>query len=178
MNKIHNTFLAHASCSITERRIKMKKNIIVITVTSLSLLILAGCSNKYPVTIASSPVGADVSCNGRSYGYAPVTRYFELDKATKQSGYLRTCEWKLRWVSGATAIVNNVYDLNKFPNGVTWTTPRPNVEGYEKDAQFALQVQQMQYQRRQAKAAESTDASVQTQNYKLQNINNYIRYGY
>lgn len=122
----------------------------------ISLLLFSGCaSNKYAVTIDSNPTGAEVSCNGHSYGYAPITRYFELDEATKKSGYLRTCQWMLRWVSGATATVNNVYDLNKFPNGVIWTTPRPNIEGYSQDAEFALKVKNMQYQSRQATAAEA-----------------------
>lgn len=72
------------------------------------------------------------------------------------------------------------------------TLQRPNVEGYEKDAQFVLQVQNMKYQQRQAQAAEDAANSaawqniqnmnrnnqLQQQNYQLQNINNYLRYGY
>lgn len=82
--------------------------------------------------------------------------------------------------------------MNKFPDGVMQTLQRPNVEGYEKDAQFALQVQNMKYQQRQAQAAEDAANSaawqniqnmnrnnqLQQQNYQLQNINNYLRYGY
>lgn len=107
------------------------------------LAVISGCaSNQYAVTIDSNPKGAEVFCNGQSYGYAPVTRYFELDEATKKSGYLRTCQWGLKWVSGATASVNNVYDLNKFPNGVVWTTPRPNAPNAHVDHSFSLQLKQ------------------------------------
>jgi len=68
----------------------------------------------------------------------------------------------------------------------------PNGDGYATDAQFALQVQNSNYQRRQVEAAElSANSAVyqniqdmnrnnhlQQQNYQLQNINNYLRYGY
>lgn len=113
-----------------------------ILIAAIGSLAVGCASNQYPVTIASNPLGAQVYCNGQSFGYAPVTRYFELDEGTKKSGYLRTCQWELRWVSGATAIVNNVYDLNRFPNGVVWTTPRPNVPDAHIDHQFSLQLQQ------------------------------------
>lgn len=119
----------------------MSKFKIFFSVVVISLA--TGCaSNKYPVTIASNPAGAEVFCNGESYGYAPITRHFELDEATKNYGYLRTCQWQLRWVSGATASVNNVYDLNKFPSGVLWTTPRPDAQNAHIDHQFALQLNQ------------------------------------
>lgn len=121
---------------------------------------LSGCaSNKYPVTIASNPSGAEVFCNGKSFGYTPVTRYFELDEATKNYGYLRTCQWQLRWASGATASANNVYNLSEFPNGVIWTTPRPNVEGYTVDAEFALKVRTMQANERAANAAQQSSSN-------------------
>lgn len=111
-------------------------------VLGVAITVVSGCASKYPVTIASNPPGAEVFCNGQSFGYAPVTRYFELDESTKNYGYLRTCQWQLRWVSGATASVNNVYDLNKFPNGVIRTTPRPNTPNAHIDHQFSLQLQQ------------------------------------
>lgn len=134
------------------------------------LAVISGCaSNQYPVTIDSSPKGAEVFCNGQSYGYAPVTRYFELDETTKKSGYLRTCQWGLKWVSGATASANNVYDLNKFPNGVVWTTPRPNVDGYSQDAEFALKVRTMQASEKAANAAQQNSSNAAYQNNNMIN---------
>lgn len=129
------------------------------------LAVISGCaSNQYAVTIDSNPKGAEVFCNGQSYGYAPVTRYFKLDEATKKSGYLHTCQWGLKWVSGVTASVNNVYDLNKFPNGVIWTTPRPNVEGYSQDAEFALKVRSLRASEKAANAAQQNSNNAVYQN--------------
>ena len=98
---------------------------------------------------------------------------------------MRTISCTANWISGAKKDFSNTWDLNKFPDGVMETLQRPNVEGYEKDAQFALQVQNMKYQRRQAQAAEiqANEANWnnyynQQRNYQLQNINNYLRYGY
>jgi PDZ domain-containing secreted protein len=83
-------------------------------------------------------------------------------------------------------------DLNKIGYSQIITYQRPNIDGYEKDVQFSLQVQNSNYQRRQAQASESSANSavyqniqnmnrnnqLQQQNYQLQNINNYMRYGY
>jgi len=144
------------------------------SITLIALLIITGCSTKYPVTIASNPAGAEVYCNGQSFGYAPVTRYFELDEATKEHGYLQTCQWQLRWVSGATAPTNYIFDLNKFPDGVKTTSPRPDVPGYQQDAEFALKVKQMQYQKRQAEAAEASAYEAERNNNKTTTcITNY-----
>ena len=130
------------------------------------LAIASGCSsNQYAVTIDSNPRGAEVFCNGQSYGYAPVTRYFKLDEATKNSGYLRTCQWGLRWVSGATASVNNVYNLNEFPNGVIWTTPRPNAPNAHVDHSFALQLKQNQ----QINQVLSNQQSMQNEQQRVRN---------
>ena len=102
------------------------------------LAFITGCaSNKYPVTIASKPSGAEVYCNGQSFGYTPVTRYFTLNDSIRSSGYLQICQAELRWVSGATATMNNIIDLNKFPNGVIWTQTRPNEPNAYIDHQFS-----------------------------------------
>lgn len=167
----------------------MKKKIIGITVASISLLILSGCSSKYPVTFDSNPQGATVVCSGKNWGYTPITLYY--DKEVKKLTSLNVSSCSANWVSGARKDYGTI-PVQQYPDGVRQTLERPNVEGYEKDAQFALQVQQMQYQRRQAEAAESAASSAQTQNYQnqqrnyqlqqqnyqLQNINNYMRYGY
>jgi hypothetical protein len=75
--------------------------------------------------------------------------------------------------------------LNKFPNGVRQTLQRERGDGYATDAQFALKVQNSNYQRRQAQAAEDSvyqqrrNANAnRKQASELNNINNYIRYGY
>lgn len=54
------------------------------------------------------------------------------------------------------------------------TAPRPNVPGYQQDVEFALKVQQMQYQKRQAEAAEKF-VYLQQQNNKTTTC--YTNYG-
>ena len=168
------------------------KNTKLLIVGSLGVLILTGCSSKYPITYNSTPQGASVVCNGVNKGYTPTTLYYEPDENQKKLGSMRTVPCTAYWMSGAKEDYSNTWDLKKFPDGVMQTLQRPNVEGYEKDAQFALQVQNMKYQQRQAQAAEDAayqqqrnananqqrNYQLQQQNYQLQNINNYLRYGY
>lgn len=163
-----------------------------IIISGLGILILSGCSSKYSITYNTNPEGASVVCQGVNKGYSPVRLYYTPDENQKKVGSMRTVPCTAYWVSGAKKDFGNTWDLNKFPNGVMQTLQRPNVEGYEKDAQFALQVQNMKYQKRQAQAAEDAayqqrrnananqqrNYQLQQQNYQLQNINNYMRYGY
>jgi len=167
----------------------MTKKFKKLMVGSLEILILSGCSSKYPITYNSTPQGASVVCNGINKGYTPTTLYYEPDEKQKKLGLMKTVPCTAYWISGAKKAYSNTWDLNKFPDGVMQTLQRPNVEGYEKDAQFALQVQNMRYQKREAEATASAAAwqniqnmnrnfQLQQQNYQLQNINSYLRYGY
>jgi hypothetical protein len=167
----------------------MVKNIKLLIVGSLGALILTGCSSKYGVHFDSNPQGASLVCNGKSWGYTPMWLYY--DEKVKSYKTLDASSCSANWISGARK--NYPSNLTIYPSGgTTVTLQRPNVEGYEKDAQFALQVQNMEYQKRQAQAAEDAASSaawqniqnmnrnnqLQQQNYQLQNINNYLRYGY
>lgn len=119
-----------------------------------TLIILSGCSsNQYAVTYATDPSGAQLYCNGKAYGYTPVTLYYTLSKENKEKGTLNTAPCGVRWASGATAQANNRFNLNQFPKGVQTTMSRPNVGGYAVDAEFALKVQQFKHQQAQDAAA-------------------------
>ena len=87
----------------------MIRNTRLLIVGSLGMLILSGCSTKYPVTFDSNPKGAIVVCSGKNYGTIPI---------------------------------------HQFPNEVKQTLDRPFGDGYEKDAQFAIKMQNSEYQRR------------------------------
>ncbi|MGL5336966.1 MAG: hypothetical protein ACRC9R_12685, partial [Enterovibrio sp.] len=61
-----------------------------------AIAVISGCtSNRYSVTYASDPDGAQVYCNGVSQGYAPVTLYYTLDEEIKKSGVLKTAPCSL-----------------------------------------------------------------------------------
>lgn len=47
----------------------------------------------------------------------------------------------------------NTWDLHKFPDGVMQALQRPSGDGYSKDVEFSLKVQQMKNQNAQAQAA-------------------------
>lgn len=157
-----------------------------------SIYLLTGCSSKYPITYNSNPTGAAVVCQGINKGYTPTTLYYEPSSEQKEYGTMRTVPCTAQWISGVSKDYSSEWDLKQFPNGVMQTLQRPSGDGYEKDAQFSLQVQQMQLQQRQAAAAEDAAAAasynnllnqqrnyqLQQQNYQLNNLNNYFRYGY
>jgi hypothetical protein len=154
----------------------------VFTSGFILLVILSGCSSKYPVTFDSTPQGASIICNGTNWGYTPKTLYYT---PSKNSGNLNISQCSANWVSGVSRNYSTSFSMTQFPNGVRQTLQRPRGDGYATDAQFALQVQNSNYQKRQAQAAEDSayqqrrNANAnQQQSYQLQNINNYMRYGY
>lgn len=165
------------------------KNLKLFVFGTLSILLISGCSSKYPVTFDSNPKGAIVVCNGKNWGYTPKTLYY--DKRVKQLSSLDINSCSANWVSGYSKDYGTI-PVQQFPNGVRQTLDRPFGDGYEKDAQFALQVQTAEYQRRQAAAAEDAadqafynnlnnmnrNNLMQQQNFQLQQMNNYLRYGY
>jgi hypothetical protein len=166
----------------------MKKNIIVMVIF-FTMLFISGCSSKYPVTFDSNPKGASLICNGTNWGYTPKTLYY--DKKVKKMTTLNVSSCSANWVSGARKNYGTV-PPTQYPNGVRTTIQRPRGDGYSTDAEFALKVQNMNYQRRQAQAQEDAASSasynnylnqqrnnkLQQQNNQLNNINNYMRYGY
>jgi len=169
----------------------MRQKITIITVGFI-MFFISGCASKYSITYNTTPTGASVVCGGVNEGYSPVTLYYEPSPEQKDYGEMKTVSCYARWASGVSKNYSNTWDLNKFPDGVMQTLQRPDGDGYAIDSDFALKVQNMNYQRRQAQAQEDAASSAsynnylnQQRNYKLQqqnnqlnNINNYMRYGY
>ncbi len=144
------------------------------------LMLLSGCSHKYPVVYNSNPSGADVVCHGINYGQTPLTLYTN-DKITsndKKNGYIKTIPCSAQWVGGATENYATTWDLNKFPDGVMQTLERPDEDNYEKAPQFPIQVPRMTEQQRQEAAAKSTAVSDAYKSYQLEKKHNYMRYDY
>lgn len=135
----------------------------------LLVIVLSGCSSGYSITYNTEPTGASVVCNGTNYGYSPVTLNYTPDGNNKKSGILKTTTCTAIWSSGARKVFSDSWNLNEFPKRVMQTLQRPNVEGYSQDASFALQIKNMQYQKRQAEAAESSVYEAQRQNYQQNN---------
>lgn len=77
---------------------------------------------------------------------------------------LNTVPCGVKWASGATAEADRQIPIDKFPNGVMVTIPRPNVEGYTLDAEFALKVRMMEADERAANAAQQSSSNSVYQN--------------
>ncbi len=131
-----------------------------------------GCSSKYAVTFDSVPQGATLICNGTNWGYTPKTLYYDQEVKSRSSLNLGSCS--ANWVSGAKQYYGTI-PVQQFPDGVKQTLQRPNTPGYEKDAEFELKAKQMEYQRRQAEAAE--DAAYQAQRQNNKSVNCYTTFG-
>lgn len=165
----------------------------------LSMFVFSGCFSAYEVTFDSNPRGATVQCGNKILGYAPILAHINISKEefmgkNSQGGSFGGCY--ATWVSGYQKEYIGKIDFEKYPNAVGIMVERPRTEGYEKDAQFALQVQQLKYQGQQTEAAQSAaDAAnwnninnsinnvnqnlqMQQLNTNLNKINNTLRYGY
>lgn len=125
----------------------------------LTVLASGGCASKYSVTFDSYPQGATLVCNGTNWGYTPKTLYY--DKEVKNQSYLSLSSCSANWSSGARKSYGSV-SVQKFPGGVRQTLQRPDVPGFQQDADFALKVQQLNVQKRQAQAAQQPAYSKQT----------------
>ena len=140
----------------------------------LLISFLSGCASGYKITYNTEPRGASIICNGTNQGYSPVTLNYSPDENQKKYGSMNTVPCTAIWSSGARKDYSNTWDLNKFPDGVMQTLQRPNTEGYSQDAEFALKVKQMQYQKRQAEAAEASAYEAERNNNKTTTcITNY-----
>ncbi len=172
----------------------MTKRFKTIVAGTLSIIILSGCTSKYPIRFDSTPQGALLICGGKNMGYTPITIYIDREKLKDLSSIPVNCS--VKWISRATKRYPTSIPLNKFPNGINLTAQRPNTKGYEKDVRFALELEKMKYQKIQAEAAEeankqkrwdSINRSIQNMNtnmnwsntnFQLQQMNSYLRYGY
>ena len=118
-----------------------------------------GCASKYPVTFDSYPQGATLVCNGTNWGYTPRTLYY--DEEVKKEAYLSLRSCSANWSSGARESYGTV-PIYQFPDGVRLTLQRPDVPGFQQDAEFSLKVQQLSVQKQQAQSAQQPVHSQQT----------------
>jgi hypothetical protein len=131
-------------------------------------LLLAGCSTQATLTINSTPEGAyitEVGKGGKAYGVTPVTVYYDRSnlKYTKNyEGCYSVRGFEAHWVSGATATLVRTHLCGSDTGDYTLTFTRdPSAPGFAQDMQFAVQLQQLRAQQRQAQAAEeAADAAL------------------
>lgn len=145
------------------------------------VVFVSACSTMVGVTYYSHPEGAFISYKDGSqqHGIAPIRLEYHWDERYIQNGCLRTKGVTARWVSGASVSSPDVITVCGGPGSeYTYQLPRPNIEaGFEKDMQFALDVQRTRAAQEQARQAKTqTDLQIiqmfntmspQKQNIKL-----------
>ena len=161
---------------------------IKLTIIVAILIATTGCSSdsiksdkpkfdksKLGVVFNSNPHGALIVCDGISSGYTPSVQIFTYTEEEKVSGrsFIPACS--LKWASGATVDIKKTdisstnYGLsfsaseNGYIKNLTEVIQRPNVPGYDKDAEFALKLEAVNAQNRQADAAQRQAISSQIQ---------------
>jgi hypothetical protein len=134
------------------------------------LILLSGCSSKYAVTFDSNPQGAKIICGNTDFGYTPMTLYYD---DVKEQPTLDLGRCSAYWRSGVSKKYGTV-PLTKYPDGVRQTLQRPSASGYSQDAEFALKVQKMKNQQRQAQEAENAESWRQL-NQSLNNLNQSLQ---
>ncbi|WP_104759016.1 hypothetical protein [Helicobacter bizzozeronii] len=144
-------------------------------------LVFLGCS--YHVSYATNPMGAMLVCGGKSMGYTPLTLSYKKGNL-KKNPHVQPCE--AVWISGAEASfpTDLSESIEKHPKGVEITLQRPeDVEGLEKDMQFALQVQQHKLQEaylqnqlfmQQMQRIHQSNQQLHNTNRQLQQLNNSL----
>lgn len=130
------------------------------TLRSLLLVFtLAGCASTQQISVSynSDPQGATLYEGSVMLGYTPYTAHYNLNDEMKKTGGLKPKPMSVKWASGATAAVSNLYvDLNKYGLNQSFTFQRPdNYPGRQIDVQFALKVEELRLLRRNADAQES-----------------------
>lgn len=136
------------------------------SLVGLSLLVMGGCSTAATLRIYSQPTGAYVSelGTGRVFGITPTVAYYSAESlagARDASGCYRVHGFEARWVSGARAPSQASLRLCSGPTDTydLVITRNPSDAGLEKDLQFALQVEAIIAQQRQAEAEQFSAAA-------------------
>lgn len=132
---------------------------------TIAAAILGGCSTQATLTLRSQPDGAYfVEKNtGKQHGIAPVTVYYDASTLANHKGTdgcFLVNGFEARWVSGTTAGLELVRLCASSSGNYEITFARDlKAPEFERDLQFALQLQTTRAQQQQAKAAQDAAAA-------------------
>jgi len=139
------------------------------------IISLSGCAGV-KVTMYSDPPGATIYADNKTFGYAPQVLNYQVTDDFRKGVCITTTPITATWASGAS----DTQTLNLCPqNGYQtyYTFMRPNVAGREIDANFALQLQQIQLSEQREAAARYDRALKALSDYSksLSNTNSSIQ---
>lgn len=134
----------------------------ILTIAAAALLIaLGGCATQASLTVLSQPEGAYLTekGSGKALGIAPAIAHYDgqaLLSFKGRDGCYLVRGFEARWISGATASLENVRLCGSNTGNYNITFNRdPSGPGFEKDLQFSLQLRALRAQQQQAQAAET-----------------------
>lgn len=130
-------------------------NSILFTIYILFLFI-SGCATQVGLTYHTTPDGALISYQDGSqqHGISPVRVFYNWDEKYVKDGCLNTKGITAKWPSGAITSSPGIVTVCGGPGEYNYKLDRPsNVDGLEKDMNFALQVQRTRAIQKQAQQA-------------------------
>ena len=131
----------------------------------ISILILicfslfsSGCATQMNVTYNSDPPGATLYEGSKLLGYCPTTLFYNITPQDRQRGYMLLQSTEVKWVSGATAKIEQLRANLSTGTNQQFTFMRPTgIEGLETDAKFGLEVQKLRVMEQQLQAQQSAN---------------------
>lgn len=135
----------------------MKSPLISLT---FATLLIGGCATQSMLTVLSQPDGAYITeqTSGKQLGMAPTRIAYDAKKLAMHKdaqGCYLVYGFEAKWVSGARTVSQDKIKLCGSDTGnYTYTLVRPDFDGLDKDLTFAVQVETMRAQQRQARATE------------------------
>ena len=134
----------------------MKSNLIIALVIFIASPLL-GCSTRINVTYNSDPPGASLYQGGQLMGYCPATLVYTITPQARQLGYMTLQGTEVKWVSGATAKIEQIKANLSTGEYQQFTFKRPSgIDGLETDAKFGIEVQKLRIMQQQLHAQQDT----------------------
>jgi hypothetical protein len=133
----------------------------IIAIIIISIL-FAGCATKASLSISSQPEGAYITevDTGKPFGMTPISLVYNPDALTQHKnaeGCYLVNGFEARWVSGAMTKISQIKLCGSNYGTYNITFNRNSSQpGLDKDMQFAVQLQMLRAQQRQAQAAEGS----------------------
>jgi len=119
----------------------------------LSLMSYGCAAPKVAVTYNSDPPGASLYTANKLMGYCPTTLYYNITPQNRQVGYMKLEETQVKWVSGASAKINDLTAYLATGPYQQFLFMRPEgLAGLETDAKFGLEVQKLRLMQQQVQA--------------------------
>jgi hypothetical protein len=132
---------------------------------TIAVAAVSGCASQARLTVQSQPEGAYITerVTGRAYGAAPIIVAYNKQDLIRHRGpdgcYLVN-GFDARWVSGVAASLEVLRLCGGATAGYSIAFTRdPAQPGFDKDMQFALQLQSVRAQQQQAQASQDAAAA-------------------